>query len=252
MSSWACNDGMSDDELSPTTVVINSPSPSPQHNQWIQVSENGKPLRAQMPVPVPVPLPVITPCSLSPSHTPSPTKSDHFYTDGCGDRPYIEDTRLRAHSQSPPPIPERGPVISPESTETNYPKRDYQYYKEPRIIVDYTSDLSSVKESGTKQDYLSSSDVFSHISLGGRLPRDLMSTLDNNICDNIFHSFTGTEEQLKEFTNFYWKREGVSSRYNVNCVASPYDGLMYLTRNYDIVLSECTKAFLKYNDQVIY
>ena len=239
MSSWACNDGMSDDELSPTTVVINSPSPSPKPNQWIQVGETGKPLRAQMPVP----LPVITPCSLSPSHTPSPTKSD---------RPYVEDTRSRAHSQSPPPIPERGPVISAESIDTNYPKRDYQYYNEPRIIVDYTSDLSSVRESGTKRDYISSSDVFSHISLGGRLPRDLMMTLDCNISDKIFHSFTGTEEQLNEFTNFYWRKEGVSSRYNINCVASSYDGLTFLTRNYDIVLSECTKAFLKYNDQVIY
>ena len=250
MSSWACNDGMSDDELSPTTVVINSPSSSPTPNQWIQVGENGKTVRAQMPVPVP--LPVITPCSLSPSPTASPTKSDHFYTDGCGDRPYVEDTRSRAQNQSPPPVPDRRPKISTEYSGTNYPKRDYQYYKQPRIIVDYTSDISSVRESGTKRDYISSSDVFSHISLGGRLPRDLMRTLDCRISDNIFESFNGTEEELKEFTNFYWKREGVSSRYNINCVASPYDGLMFLTRNYDIVLSECTKAFLKYNDQVIY
>ena len=247
MSQWACNDGMSDDELSPTTVVINSPSPTPTPNQLIQVGEKDKPLRVQMHEP----LPVTTPCSLSPSPTPSPTRSDHFYTDGCGDRPYYENSRSRARSQSPPPVPKRGPV-SAESTETNYPKRDYQYYNEPRIIVDYTSDISSVRESGTKHEYISSSDVFSHISLGGRLPRDLMRTLDCSISDNIFKSFNGTEEQLKEFTNFYWKREGVTSRYNVNCVASPYNGLMYLTRNYDIVLNECTKAFLKYNDQVIY
>jgi hypothetical protein len=251
MSQWACTDGMSDDELSPTTVVLHSPSPCPP-NQWVQVGEKSKPLTVQNSGSGPGPLPVTTSCSLSSSPTPSPTKSDHFYTDGCGDRPYVDKPRPRARSQSPPAVPERVPVNSSEFNESTYPKRNYQYYKEPRIVVDYTSDLSSVRVSGTKQDYISSTDVFSHISLGGRLPRNLMSTLDGNICDNIFHSFTGTEEQLKEFTNFYWRKEGVSSRYNINCVASAYDGLAFLTRNYDIVLAECTKAFLKYNDQVIY
>lgn len=248
MSQWACNDGMSDDELSPNTVVINSPSPSPPPIPRNRVSENDASVRVQ----IPGPLPVISPCSLSPSLTPSPTKCDHFYTDGCGDRPYVEETRSRARSQSPPPVPNSGPEISNESSEFNYPKRDYQYYKQPRIIVDYTSDLSSVKESGTKHDYLSSNDVFSHISLGGRLPRDLMRTLDRKICDKIFESFNGSKEELDEFTTLYSRKEGINSRYNVNCVASPYDGLMFLTRNYDIVLGECTKAFLKYNDQVIY
>ena len=243
MSQWACNDGMSDDELSPTTVVINSPSSSPPPpNRLIQVGENSTPSQLK----INEPYPVNSACSLSPSPTPSPTKSDHFYTDGCGDRPYLQDSRERATSESPPPVPES------KANDFNYPKRNYQYYNQPRIIVDYTSDISSVRESGTKRDYISSSDVFSHISLGGRLPRDLMRTLDCRISDNIFESFNGTEEELKEFTNFYWKREGVSSRYNINCVASPYDGLMFLTRNYDIVLGECTKAFLKYNDQVIY
>ena len=243
MSQWECNDGMSDDELSPTTVVINSPiSSPPPPNRLIQVGENSTPSQLK----INEPYPVNSACSLSPSPTPSPTKSDHFYTDGCGDRPYLQDSRERANSESPPPVHES------KTNDFNYPKRDYQYYNEPRIVVDYTSELYSVRESGTKQDYLSSSDVFSHISLGGRLPRDLMRTLDCNISDQIFHSFTGTEEQLNEFTNFYWRKEGVSSRYNLNCVASPYDGLMFLTSNYDIILAECTKAFLKYNDQVIY
>ena len=79
-----------------------------------------------------------------------------------------------------------------------------------------------------------------------------MRILDSNISDKILNSFNGTEDELKEFTTFYWKREATSSRYNINFVASPYDGRMFLTRNYDIVLGECTKAFLKYNDQVIY
>ena len=136
--------------------------------------------------------------------------------------------------------------------ETSYQKRDYKYYMEPRIIVDYTTDIGSERESGSKRDYISSREVFGHISLGGRLPRDLMKILDNNISDKILNSFNGTEDELKEFTTFYWKKEATSSRYNINFVASPYDARMFLTRNYDIILGECTKAFLKYNDQVIY
>ena len=79
-----------------------------------------------------------------------------------------------------------------------------------------------------------------------------MRTVDSTICDEILESFNGTEDERREFTTFYSRNEGVNSRYNINCVASHHDGLMFLTRNYDIVLGECTKAFLKYNDQVIY
>ena len=250
MSQWTCNDGMSDDELSPTTVVINSPSPSPPPpNHWVQVSESENNTNRR--IRIYKPYPVNTECSLSPSPTPSPTKSDHFYTDGCGDRPYAQGSRERANSESPPPVPQS----ETKTTETdgfNYPKRNYQYYNEPRIVVDYTSELYSVRESGTKQDYISVSDVFNHISLGGRLPRDLLQTLECNISDKIFESFTGTDDEVKEFTNIYWKSEGVSTRYNTNFVGSPYKKAMFLTRNYDIILAECTKAFLKYNDQVIY
>ena len=220
MSGWACNDGMSDDE------VLSSPSPEP----------------------TPVPAPVPSQCSLSPSYR------EQFYTDSCGDRPYVMNTRpSRAGSVSPPPVSE----VTPETEntyniETPYKKRDYKYYMEPRIIVDYTTDIGSERESGSKRDYISSREVFGHISLGGRLPRDLMKILDNNISDKILNSFNGTEDELKEFTTFYWKKETTSSRYNINFVASPYDARMFLTRNYDIILGECTKAFLKYNDQVIY
>ena len=45
--------------------------------------------------------------------------------------------------------------LKTKTTETdgfNYPKRNYQYYNEPRIVVDYTSELYSVRESGTKQE----------------------------------------------------------------------------------------------------
>lgn len=220
MSEWACNDGMSDDE------VLSSPSPAP------------------MPEPAPVP----SHCSLSPSYR------DQFYTDNCGDRPYVMNSRpSRAGSVSPPPVSDATPETEDTyNIETPYQKRDYKYYMEPRIIVDYTTDIGSERESGSKRDYISSREVFGHISLGGRLPRDLMKILDSNISDKILNSFNGTEDELKEFTTFYWKKEATSSRYNINFVASPYDGRMFLTRNYDIVLGECTKAFLKYNDQVIY
>lgn len=278
MSQWTCNDGMSDDELSPTTVVINSPCSSPEPNLSVPVGEGGKTnvnnisklnqsndnndnneftgehIMPRIPrrVRTPTPDPIIAHCTLSPSPTPSPIKSDHFYTDGCGDRPYVQNARERATSESPPPVAVSEPVIYSDYDDSKYPKRNYQYYKKPRIIVDYTSDIISTKESGTKHDYLSSSDVFSHISLGGRLPHDLMRTVDSTICDKILESFNGTEDERGEFTTFYSRNEGVNSRYNINCVASPHDGLMFLTRNYDIVLGECTKAFLKYNDQVIY
>lgn len=204
MSTWACNDGMSDDELTYDNRTVSSPSP------------------------------IISP--------------DNFYTDGCGDRPY-DDFRQRATKESPPPVVE---INEPQNTVLNYPQRNYQYYNDPRIIVDYSSRLESVRESGSNRDYISSRDVFTNISLGGRLPRDLMRTLDCSISDRIFESFNGTEQELKEFTNFYWKQEETSVVYKTNLVASPYKGLMFLTRNYDIILGECTKAFLKYNDQVIY
>ena len=49
MSQWTCNDGMSDDELSPT-VVINSPDPSSSStNRWVQVSENNINSRIRIP-----------------------------------------------------------------------------------------------------------------------------------------------------------------------------------------------------------
>ena len=246
MSQWTCNDGMSDDELSPNTVEINSPSPSPSPpppNRWIQVEENNTNSRLR----TYVPYPVTSACSLSPSPTPSPTKSDHFYTDGCGDRPYAQSSRERANSESPPPVPE-----NTDTNEFSYPQRDYKYYNEPRVVVDFTSELYSERQHGTNKDYISACDVFNHISLGGRLPRDLLKKLESNISAQIFESFTGTDDEVKEFTNIYWKSEGVSTRYNTNFVGSPYKKAMFLTRNYDIILAECTKAFLKYNDQVIY
>lgn len=234
MSDWTCNDGMSDDEVSPHTIVLNSPSPpSSPPNPWmkVQVQSNTDPD------------PVTSPCSLSPT----PTGCDQFYTDGCGDRPYAKESSGNADSQSI-----SRDIQTENALEHNYPERNYLQYMGPRIPVDYTSKIQSTKEYSSNRDYISSKDVFAHVSLGGRLPRNIMSNLDSIISDKVFNSFIGNDKELKEFTNFYWKPDGTSSAYTNNCVASPYRGYMFLTRNYDIILSECTKAFLKYNDQVIY
>ena len=265
MSSWACNDGMSDDELSPTTVVINSPSPPPELPERVESKPKGilifnPPIEEDYPIepirpPVlrrtrlPTPDPIIAECSLSPSPTPSPIKNDQFYTDGCGDRPYTQDTRSRARSQSPPVAS----VPADSNDCINYAKHDNEYYKEPRIIVNYTGNIGSVPaRQYSMSDYISSKDVFSHISLGGKLPRELMKILNTNIFNKVSESFIGNDCDYQEFKNNICIQEGTSASYMTNFVASPYKGTMFRTRNYDIILGECTKMFLKYNDQVIY
>ena len=252
MSQWACNDGMSDDELSPTTVVINSPPsspppaapPAPRALQGIQTN-----------APSNIPVPVMDNCSLSPS----PTRSDNFYTDGCGDRPYIQGTRQRisrARIPSPSPIVTEGTNTDDiDDVSFSYAKHDNSYYKGPKITINYTSKLESVTKSADTyigREFISSSDVFSHISLGGKLPRELMRILDNNISNKICESYSGNDNELREFLDVYCIQEGTSLSYRTNMVASPYKGSMFLTRCYYIILGECTEAFLKYNDQVIY
>ena len=252
MSSWACNDGMSDDELSPTTVVINSPpsSPAPAAPAAPRALQG-----IQTNAPSNIPVPVMDNCSLSPS----PTRSDPFYTDGCGDRPYSQNTRprvRRARIPSPPHIVTEGTNTGDNNDVSfNYAKHDNAYYKGPKITINYTSKLESVTKSAdtyNSREFISSSDVLSHISLGGKLSRVLMRILDCNISDKIYESFSGNDNELREFLDVYCIQEGTSFSYRTNMVASPYKGSMFLTRSYYIILGECTEAFLKYNDQVIY
>jgi len=249
MSQWACNDGMSDDELSPTTVVINSPpsSPLPAAPPALQGIQTNTPSN--------IPVPVMDNCSLSPS----PTRSDNFYTDGCGDRPYFQGTRQRvsrARIPSPPPIVTEGTNTGDiDDVSFSYAEHDNSYYRGPKITINYTSKLESVTKSADTyiaREFISSSDVFSHISLGGKLPRNLMKILDYNISKKICESFSGNDNELREFLDVYSIQEGTSASHRTNMVASPYKGSMYLTRSYYIILGECTEAFLKYNDQVIY